>query len=153
MGRASERSPETEPVDLNALTGGREIPACSSHTLKASATVTWPVETTFGTITPQYDFTRTDDVPFDPNNGRGEVDGAGKGRFPPYLVGNRAYTLHNVRLTWAPPEAGFELAGWCRNVTDVRYKTFSVDISTFNGQQLIYVADPRMCGADFRYTW
>jgi len=32
-------------------------------------------------------------------------------------------------------------------------KTFAVDLSTFSGQQLVYLADPRVCGADLRFTW
>lgn len=127
----------------------------SAPNLQVAATFTWPILLgRLGTLTPQYDLTWTDDTPFDPNNGRGEVDGFGQDRLPPYLVGNRAYTLHNVRLTWeAAGEGGVQLSGWCRNVTDERYKTFSVDISTFSGQILNFVGDPRTCGADFRFSW
>jgi hypothetical protein len=45
------------------------------------------------------------------------------------------------------------IAGWCRNLTDERFKDFSVDISAFSGQMLNFVADPRMCGAEARFTW
>ena len=123
--------------------------------LQFTGTVMWPLLAgKLGTFTPQYDFTWTDDTPFDPNDGRGEVDPQGQDRLPPYLIGNRAYILHNVRLTWEPAgDSGIQLAGWCRNVTDERYKTFSVDISTFNNQILNFVAEPRSCGADFRFTW
>ncbi|MFO0688237.1 MAG: TonB-dependent receptor [Myxococcota bacterium] len=123
--------------------------------LQASAIFNWPVVTrSFGTITPQYDFTWTDDTPYDPNNGRGEPDVVGNNRFQPYLLGNRAYILHNLRVSWTPPgDSGVTVAGWCRNLTDQRYKTFAVDLSTFSGQQLWYMADPRVCGADFRFTW
>ncbi len=127
----------------------------NSPNLQASALFSWPLVTDqYGTFTPQYDFTWTDDVPFDPNNGRGEPTTDGQNRFQPYHLGNRAYILHNVRFTWTPPnDPGFEVSGWCRNVTDERYKTFAIDLSTFSTQQLVYVADPRLCGADFRFTW
>jgi len=127
----------------------------NSPELQFSGIVTWPVVLDrFGTFTPQYDFSWTDDVPFDPNNGKGEPTADGRDRFPAYALGNRAYMLHNVRLTWAPPgDPGVEVSGWCRNLTDQRYKTFAVDLSTFSGQQLVYVADPRVCGADVRFTW
>lgn len=130
-------------------------PLISAPALQFATTFTWPlVLGRAGTITPQYDFTWTDDVPFDPNRGRGEVDIFGNSRFTPFLVGNRAYTLHNVRLTWEPAgDTGITLSGFCRNVTDERYKTFSVDISTFNDQILNYVADPRLCGAEARFRW
>ncbi len=130
-------------------------PLISAPTLQFTTTFVWPLDLhEFGTITPQYDFTWTDDTPFDPNRGRGEVDLFGESRFRPYLVGNRAYTLHNVRLTWEPAgDSGLKIAGWCRNVTDERYKTFSVDISTFNDQLLNYVADPRVCGGEASFSW
>ncbi len=123
--------------------------------MTASALFDWPVVMDrFGTLTPHYDFTWTDDIPYDPNDGRGEPTTNGEQRFQPYTLGNRAYMLHNVRLSWKPPgDGGFEVAGWCRNVTDKRYKTFAVDLSNFSSQQLVYVADPRVCGADFRFTW
>lgn len=127
----------------------------NSANLQASALFSWAlVSDKLGKLTPQYDFTWTDDIPYDPNNGKGEPQIDGSNRFRPYTVGNRAYMLHNVRLSWSPPgDPGIEVGGWCRNVTDERYKTFAVDISTFSSQQLIYVADPRVCGADFRFTW
>ncbi len=130
-------------------------PLISAPTLQFTTTFIWPLDLhELGTITPQYDFTWTDDTPFDPNRGRGEVDLFGESRFRPYLVGNRAYTLHNVRLTWEPAgDSGLKIAGWCRNVTDERYKTFSVDISTFNDQSLNYVADPRVCGGEASFSW
>ncbi len=130
-------------------------PLISAPQLQLAATFTWPVDLgRYGVITPQYDFTWSDDTPFGPNRGRGELDIFGESRFPPFLVGNRAFTLHNVRLTWEPPGAtGLTLAGWCRNVTDERYLNFSVDISTFNSQFLNFVADPRTCGADVRFNF
>ena len=130
-------------------------PLISAPELQLAATFTWPlVLGRYGTLTPQYDFTWTDDTPFDPNRGRGELDLFGQSRWSPYLVGNRAFTLHNVRLSWEPPGAtGMTVAGWCRNVTDERYLNFGVDISTFNNQLLNFVADPRTCGADVRFSF
>ncbi|MEZ4331388.1 MAG: TonB-dependent receptor [Myxococcota bacterium] len=148
---AEERRVGNNPVGVSIDYSGNSL--ISSPNLQASGTITWPFETPVGTFTPQYDFTWTDDVPFDPNNGRGEINIFGESQFPPYLIGNRAYMLHNVRLTWAPTDSGIEVAGWCRNLTDQRYKTFAVDLSTFSSQQLIFVGDPRTCGADFRFTW
>jgi iron complex outermembrane receptor protein len=150
---SEERLLETGLVGVSIDYSGR--PLINSPNLQASGTITWPlIVHSIGTLTPQYDFTWTDDTPFDPNQGRGEVDFDGSSRFPPYLIGNRAYMLHNVRLSWSPPnETGIQVSGWCRNVTDERYKTFAVDLSTFNSQQLIFVSDPRTCGADFSFRW
>lgn len=137
------------PIDYSGNT------LLNSANLNASAIVSWPIATDqFGTLTPQYDFSWTDDIPFDPNNGRGEPNLQGQNRFQPYTLGNRAYILHNMRLSWTPPgDAGIQVSGWCRNLTDERYKTFAVDLSTFASNQLWYVSDPRTCGADFRFTW
>jgi outer membrane receptor protein involved in Fe transport len=130
-------------------------PLLNAPTLQASGTITWElISQQLGTFIPQYDFTWTDDVPFDPNKGRGQIDGFGDSKFQPYLIGNLSYLLHNVRLTWRPPgDPGLQLSGWCRNLTDERYSTFAVDISNFAQSQLHYVADPRSCGADIRFTW
>jgi outer membrane receptor protein involved in Fe transport len=130
-------------------------PLISAPSLQASLTVTWPIQTDrIGRITPQYDLSWSDDVPFDPNRGRGQVTGRGASLYPPFQIGNRAYTIHNVRLTYEPPgESGMRISGWCRNVTDERYTDFSVDLTNFAGLQLHYVADPRTCGADVRFFW
>ena len=130
-------------------------PLISAPNLQIATTITWPFDLgRLGTITPQYDFTWTDDVPFDPNRGRGELDISGNSKFSPFLVGNRAFLLHNVRLSWKPAgDTGMSIAGWCRNLTDERFKDFSVDISAFSGAMLNFVADPRSCGADARFTW
>ena len=130
-------------------------PLISAPNLSFTGTVIWPIVTnTFGTITPQYDFTWNDDTPFDPNNGRGELTPFGDSRFQNYLIGNRAYILHNVRLAWDPPgESGVTIAGWCRNLEDKRYKNFGVDLAGFTGAQLIFVGDPRTCGVDARFNF
>jgi iron complex outermembrane receptor protein len=131
-------------------------PLLNAPNLSVSGTISWPLMMgRYGTLTPQYDFSWSDDVPFDPNNGRGEVGVTGESVFPNYLVGNRAYILHNVRLKWDPPggEGQFSVAGWCRNLADQRYKTFSVDLNTFAQSQLIYVGAPRTCGADVRLNF
>ena len=140
---------------LGVTIDGTGNPLISASQLSANVSVTWPLLLDrLGTLTPQYDLAWTDDTPFDANRGRGQTDNFGNARFPPYQIGNRAYAIHNVRLSYEPPgESGVRLSGWCRNVTDERYKTFSVDISTFAGQLLNYVSDPRTCGADFRFTW
>ncbi|MCR9093580.1 MAG: TonB-dependent receptor [bacterium] len=129
-------------------------PLISAPSLQVSGTVTWRFEIPgIGTITPRYDFSWTDDVPFDANRGRGQIDGLGRSKFSPYLIGNLAYMIHNVRLSYATPDEGLEVAGWCRNVTDERFTTFAADISNFARQQLHYVGDPRSCGAEVRLAW
>ena len=130
-------------------------PLISAASLQATLNVTWPLLLDrFGTLTPQYDMTWTDDTPFDANRGRGQRDILGGSRFRPYTIGNRAYAIHNVRLSWDPPgESVVRVSGWCRNVTDQRFDNFSVDLTSFAQLQLRYPGDPRICGADVRLTW
>ncbi len=137
------------PIDFSGNT------LLNSPQLKVSAMFTWPFDLgRLGILTPMYDFTWTDDTPFDPNNGKGEADPRGFSQFPAFTIGARAYMLHNVRLSWAPPgDPGVELSGWCRNVEDRVYKTFAVDLSTFDFNTLNYYGEPRTCGADLRFKW
>ncbi|MEM9177943.1 MAG: TonB-dependent receptor, partial [Myxococcota bacterium] len=126
----------------------------SAPSLQVVGVFTWPIVLDgIGTITPQYDFTWTDDTPFGPNEGRGEPDLNGNDRLQPYTAGNRAYILHNVRLSYTPPEGQFSVAGFCRNLLDERYLNFGVDLSQFAEQLLNFVAPPRTCGADIRFNW
>lgn len=130
-------------------------PLISAPQLQATLSVSWPlVSERLGTWTPQYDLTWTDDVPFDANRGRGQRDVRGVSRYAPYTIGNRAYALHNVRLSYQPPgNSGVSVSGWCRNVTDQRYDNFSVDLTNFALVQLRFPSDPRTCGADLRVSW
>lgn len=137
------------PIDFSGNT------LLNSPQLQVTALITWPLDLgRLGVLTPQYDFTWTDDVPFDPNNGKGEPNPRGVSQFPAFTIGARAYMLHNIRLSWAPPgDPGVEVSGWCRNLEDRVYKTFSVDLSTFDFNTLNYFGEPRSCGADLRFKW
>ncbi len=105
-----------------------------------------------GEVTPRYDFTWTDDVYFEPGEGRGpaRVDGS---TLPAFTLGQRGYVLHNVSLAYSPRDSGIKLTGWCRNVLDERVKTYAFDVSRFRGVIINYVKDPRSCGADIAFTW
>ncbi len=142
-------------LNFNVQVDNSGNPLISASQLQATVNVTWPILLDrFGTLTPQYDLTWTDDTPFDPNRGRGQRDIFGNSSFRPYQIGNRAYALHNVRLSWQPPgDSGMSVSGWCRNVADQRFENFSVDLSNFAQLQLHFPGDPRICGADVRMTW
>ena len=107
----------------------------------------------YGTLTPRYDFTWQDDTYFDVTEGRGSSDFRGNANKPPFAIGQPAYWLHNVRLTWASPESQFQISGWCRNVDDERYKSYAFDASNFRGLVVNFVGDPRSCGAEVALTW
>jgi len=104
-----------------------------------------------GTLTPRYDFSWTDEVFFDPTEGRGTPRGGE--RLPKGTLGQAALLTHNVRLSYSPRSGGIELSGWCRNVTDERSKTYAFDASRFRSVVINFVGDPRSCGADVAFTW
>jgi iron complex outermembrane receptor protein len=134
---------------------GHQLPSAPQVQISGGAQWTFDLGR-FGSITPRYDFSWSDDTPFDPAEGGGSTDGSGKPKFDKFTVGQRAYDLHHVRLTWATPAdapAAVELAGWCRNLTDERYKTYAADVSNFTKASLNFVGDPRSCGADLALRW
>ncbi len=125
---------------------GNRLP--NSPEYKVSATVEWPLDFgRYGIVTPRYDLTWTDDIFFDPNEGRGTVNRPGELR-PDFTTGQRAYALHNLRLAYSSADGVFEIAGWVRNLTDERYKTFAFDASIFAEVVLNFVGEPRTAGVD-----
>jgi hypothetical protein len=50
-------------------------------------------------------------------------------------------------------ERNVELSGWCRNVTDERYRTYAFDVSQFRGVIINFVGEPRSCGADVSFNF
>jgi iron complex outermembrane receptor protein len=100
----------------------------------------------YGSLIPRYDFSWTDDVFFDPSEGRGAPNNDGELFLPDYTIGQKAYWLHNARLTYRTPGGNLEVAGWVRNLTDETYKTLSFDASAAAGLVGNLVGDPRTYG-------
>ena len=65
---------------------------------------------------------------------------------PQNTIGQKAYWLHNLRLTYRLPGGEAELTAWVRNVTDQVYKTFAFDASQFQDTTVYFVGEPRMWG-------
>ncbi len=107
----------------------------------------------YGAWTPRYDFTWQEDTYFDVTEGRGSSDFRGQFNKPPFALGQPAYWLHSIRLSWAAAEGQFQVSGWCRNVADQRYKSYAFDASNFRGLVVNFVGDPRSCGFDLGYTF
>ena len=137
----------TRTVDFS----GNRLP--NTPRFKASGSVTWtfPIGR-WGAIIPHYDFSYTDDVFFDPSEGRGTpplLSPAGVPTSLPlsdFAIGQPAYWLHNARLTYRLPGDMIEISGWVRNFTDTRYKTYVAD-ATQTFQSLInWIGDPRTFG-------
>jgi len=131
----------SETVDYS----GNSLP--NSPNFKVSATVDWAFDLDgLGTIIPRYDLAWTDDLFFDPSNGVGVNQ---SGPLPKLALGQPAYALHNLRLSYLNPEGTAEVSLWVRNLTDVRYRDYAFDATTFSSLILNFVGEPRSMGIDF----
>jgi len=107
----------------------------------------------WGQVVPRYDFAWTDETFFDASNGRGSLNADGTARNPDLAVGQPAYVIHNLRLTYRAPSGNMEVAGWVRNLEDTAYKTFAFDASQFQNVLINFVGNPRTVGADITFNW
>jgi iron complex outermembrane receptor protein len=107
----------------------------------------------FGSITPRYDGVWKDDTFFDATAGRGIPNLQGLQYLPENTIGQQAYWLHNLRLTYRTPGENIELALWVRNLTNQAYKTFAFDGSTFNNITIYFVGEPRTFGGSLRVSF
>ncbi len=126
---------------------GNQLPNSPPYKFSGSAVWTFDLGR-WGYLIPRYDVSWTDDVFYGPNNGRGSVNPFTGQELPDNSIGQAAYWLHNVRLTYRTPTTNVEISGWCRNVTDEVYKTFAFDASRFSGVVLNFVGEPRTAGVD-----
>ena len=128
-------------------------PLPNSPRFEISGGASWRLEMgRYGTLIPRYDFTWRDESYFDPTKGTG----AQRPNFqslPDHTLSQVAFVRHNVRLTFRSPDGKYEVAGWCRNVTDERYKTYAADVSAFRAVVLNYVGNPRSCGGEIALSW
>ena len=101
----------------------------------------------YGSLTPRYDGVWTDDTHYDPTGGTGTPNPENEIFLPDNAIGQRAYWLHNLRLSYRTPAGDIEIAGWIRNLADEAYKTFAFDAT---GEPffttIAFVGDRRMYG-------
>jgi outer membrane receptor protein involved in Fe transport len=148
--RTFQLGPNLVPIQVNYA--GQ--PLQNAPTYKASGTAEWTFDLgRWGYLIPRYDLNWTDDVAFDPNDGHGSLDAAGRPALPDYAIGQKAYYLHNVRLAYRTPTGNLELAGWIRNVEDQVYKNFAFDASRFTGITINFPGEPRTFGMDVVVTF
>jgi len=124
---------------------GNRLPNTPRYTLSGSVEYALDLGR-YGSLIPRYDFSWTDDVFFDPSEGRGAPNVVGDLFLPDYAIGQKAYALHNVRLAYQTPQGNVEVAGWVRNVANEVYKTLAFDASTAAGLVGNLVGDPRTYG-------
>ncbi len=131
---------------------GNQLP--NAPRFKASAGIEYAFDfDRLGRITPRYDVLWTDDVNFDPSGGRGAPDASGNFNRPDSTIGQQAFVLHNVRLSYAIPSDQLEVAVWARNITNEVFKTLSFDASGGPGFVGNLVGDPRMYGMTVKLTY
>jgi iron complex outermembrane receptor protein len=138
------------PVTID-FTGNR-LPNSPQFTVSGSAQ--WSFDFgRWGAISPRYDFAWTDDVFFDAAEGRGSPNSDGVSTLPPLTIGQGAFWLHNLRLSYRAPSGNMEVAAWVRNLTDTTYKTFAFDASQFQKVVLNFVGQPRTIGIDISFSF
>ena len=136
----------TEIIDYS----GNSLP--NSPNYKVSATVEWYFDFgSLGVVIPRYDLAWTDDIFFDPSNGIGVAPNreGGFGKLPKLSLGQPAYALHNIRLSYRNADSTAEVSLWGRNLTDQRYKNYAFDATSFKNVILNFAGEPRSFGIDF----
>jgi len=135
-------------INIGAFTvdyTGNRLP--NTPRFKLSATVEWAFELgSLGVLTPRYDVSWTDDIFFDPSEGRGSPNFGSRELLPDYAIGQRAYALHDFRLSFTEPNGRITVSGWVRNITNEAYKRNVLDLSTAFNQIDAFVGDPRTYG-------
>ena len=131
---------------------GNPLPNAPRFKVSVSASYTLDVGR-FGSITPRYDLAWTDDVAFDPSDGTGSPSTSGDIFLPRNTIGQDAFTLHNIRLTYVNPTGNLEFSGWVRNMLNEVYKTQAFDAS--GGPALVgnLLGDPRTYGLSLKLTY
>jgi outer membrane receptor protein involved in Fe transport len=100
----------------------------------------------WGSLTARYDGVWTDTTFYDATEGRGIPNQQDIQFMPPDTIGQPAFWLHNLRLSYRLPNGQVEIAGWVRNLANTPYKTFAFDGSTFQRTSIYFVGDPRTFG-------
>ncbi|MDJ0850947.1 MAG: TonB-dependent receptor [Myxococcota bacterium] len=127
----------------------------NSPRFKVSGTAEWTFDFgRWGSLIPRYDFSWTDDVYFDPNEGRGSIElVSGSFPRPEFTTGQAAFWLHNIRFAYRTPDGNVEFAFWARNLADQAYKTYGFDASRFAGVVINFQGKPRTIGMELSVNW
>jgi iron complex outermembrane receptor protein len=129
-------------------------PLPNAPRFKVSGTVQYDLELgRVGTLTPRWDVVWTDSVSFDQTGGRGAPNVGGEIFMPKDTIGQKAFWIQNVRLTYKPISGNVEIAGWVRNVTNEVYKVLAFDASGGPGLVGNLVGDPRTYGLSVRVQY
>ena len=122
-------------------------PLLNSPRFKVSLTAQQEIELgRYGFLTLRYDGIWTDKTFFDQTKGTGIGNLFGESFLPDNTIGQEAFWLHNLRVSWRSVNDRIGLAGWIRNIENKRFKTFAFDASNFQNTTIFFVGDPRTYG-------
>jgi iron complex outermembrane receptor protein len=137
-------------ADLDST--GNQLLNAPQFTISLSAQQTIPLGR-YGSLTPRWDGVWKDDTFFDPTEGKGFPNRNFQEFLPDKTIGQEAFWLHNLLLTYRSPEGTIMVTGWVRNVTNQVYKVFSADVTTFQRTIINFVGEPRTYGLSVAYTF
>jgi len=133
----------TVPVETDQ--SGNRLLNAPKYTISLTVQQAFPISH-YGSIVARWDGAWKDTTYFDSSEGRGLPNSAGQQFLPKNTIGQQAYWIHNLRLSYITPDESIEVAAWVRNVADQTVKAFSADLSTFQKTTIHFVGDPRTFG-------
>ncbi|HXK23294.1 MAG TPA: TonB-dependent receptor [Myxococcota bacterium] len=139
-------------LDVTVDYTGNRLPNSPEFKLSGSLEYTTDLGR-YGSLVPRFDFAWSDDIFFDPAEGRGNPNPFGQQFLPRFAVGQPAFWLLNARLSYRTQDGKFEIGGWVRNFMDTTYKTYGFDASQFSNVVINYYGDPRTYGMDLTVSF
>jgi iron complex outermembrane receptor protein len=133
------------PLPTEVDNSGNRLLNAPRYTVTLGVQQNFPIGR-FGSITARWDGSWKDKAYFDASEGKGLPNAQGDIFLPNNTIGQQAYWIHNLRLTYRTPDETIEVAGWVRNLEDKSYKAFSADLTSFQNTTLHFVGDPRTFG-------
>jgi len=151
-------TPDPEDATQNVVTqadldsSGNQLLNAPQFTISLSVQQTIPLGR-YGSLTPRWDGVWKDDTFFDPTEGKGFPNRDFQEFLPDKTIGQEAFWLHNLLLTYRSPEGTIMVTGWVRNLTNEVFKVFSADVTTFQRTIINFVGEPRTYGLSVAYTF
>jgi len=124
---------------------GNRLLNAPQYSVTLSAQQAFPIGR-FGALVARWDGTWKDTTYFDASEGNGLPNSEGDKILPKSTIGQDAYWIHNLRLSWITPSENIDISAWVRNVEDKSYKAFGADLTEFQFTTLFFVGDPRTYG-------
>lgn len=104
----------------------------------------------FGGLTFRYNGSWTDDTFFDSSEGGGVPNTNEEQVLSDFMVGEKAYWIHNIGIDYSPRDSGIVVSGWVRNLENEAYRNFSADLNTFLDTTIHFIGEPRTYGVSVR---